>query len=142
MTRSVKDTTIAKLDECFVDIDSLVTDLIRQSNQAPARHCRLIVARAMVRYLVNRKRTTHLIADAEVRRPGHDRECRRLSCERKPYAVEVDEGPPMRARAVVIATGAEYRRLRLENLARFEGAGVYYGQRSLRRSCAPARRSS
>src|SRR3982074_1471919 len=31
------------------------------------------------------------------------------------------------ARTVVIATGAQYRRLPLENLSRFEGAGVYYG---------------
>jgi cation diffusion facilitator CzcD-associated flavoprotein CzcO len=28
---------------------------------------------------------------------------------------------------VVIATGAEYRKPPLENLSRFEGAGVYYG---------------
>ena len=33
----------------------------------------------------------------------------------------------MPARAVIIATGAEYRRLRSTNLAQFEGAGVYYG---------------
>ena len=31
------------------------------------------------------------------------------------------------ARAVIIATGAEYRRLPLENLSQFEGSGVYYG---------------
>ena len=31
------------------------------------------------------------------------------------------------ARTVIIATGAAYRRLELENLAQFEGAGVYYG---------------
>jgi len=31
------------------------------------------------------------------------------------------------AHTVIIATGAEYRRLSLENLSRFEGAGVYYG---------------
>ena len=31
------------------------------------------------------------------------------------------------ARAVVIATGAQYRKLPVENLPRFEGAGVYYG---------------
>jgi thioredoxin reductase (NADPH) len=30
------------------------------------------------------------------------------------------------ARAVIIATGAEYRKLALENLAQFEGVGVYY----------------
>jgi thioredoxin reductase (NADPH) len=28
---------------------------------------------------------------------------------------------------VIIATGAEYRRLALENLSEFEGAGIYYG---------------
>ena len=50
-----------------------------------------------------------------------------LSCERKPYAIEVDNGPRVPARTVIIATGAEYRRLAIENLQRFEGAGVYYG---------------
>ena len=33
----------------------------------------------------------------------------------------------MPARAVIIATGAEYRRPDLENLSQFEGSGVYYG---------------
>ena len=31
------------------------------------------------------------------------------------------------ARAVIIATGAEYRKPALDNLSTFEGAGVYYG---------------
>ena len=51
---------------------------------------------------------------------------RRLSCERRPYAIEIDDGPRVPARAVIIATGARYRKLRVENLERFEGAGVYY----------------
>ena len=51
----------------------------------------------------------------------------RLACERAPYAVQTDEGPPVPARTVIIATGAEYRRLALENLSQFEGVGVYYG---------------
>ena len=50
-----------------------------------------------------------------------------LACDRKPYAIEMDEGPPVQARAVIVATGAEYRRLSLENPAQFDGAGVYYG---------------
>ena len=50
-----------------------------------------------------------------------------LSCERKPYAIQIENGPRVPARAVIIATGAEYRRLALENLTRFEGAGLYYG---------------
>jgi thioredoxin reductase (NADPH) len=52
---------------------------------------------------------------------------RRLSCERRPYAIEIDDGPGVLARTVVIATGARYRKLSVENLDRFEGAGVYYG---------------
>ena len=38
----------------------------------------------------------------------------------------MDNGAQIPARAVVIASGAEYRRLPLESLSRFEGAGVYY----------------
>jgi thioredoxin reductase (NADPH) len=51
----------------------------------------------------------------------------RLACDRRPYAVEIDGGVRVLARAVIIATGAEYRRLPLQNLQRFEGAGIYYG---------------
>ena len=50
----------------------------------------------------------------------------RLLWDRKPYAVEMDDGSHVQARTVIIATGAQYRRLALENLSRFEGAGVYY----------------
>ena len=50
-----------------------------------------------------------------------------LACDRKPYAVQIDDGPRVPARTVVIATGAQYRRLALENLSQFDGAGVYYG---------------
>ena len=50
----------------------------------------------------------------------------KLTCERKPYAVSIDEDSQVKARAVIIATGARYRRLSLENLAQFENAGVYY----------------
>ncbi len=51
----------------------------------------------------------------------------RLDCSVRPYAVELDNGERIRARAVVIASGARYRRLAVENLAQFENAGVYYG---------------
>jgi thioredoxin reductase (NADPH) len=51
---------------------------------------------------------------------------RKLECSRRPYAVEVGEGDVVTARTVVIATGAEYRKLPLQNLSKFEGAGVYY----------------
>src|SRR6202011_3672478 len=51
----------------------------------------------------------------------------RLTCERKPYHVEVESGARIPARAIVIATGAEYRKPPLANLSRFDGAGIYYG---------------
>ncbi len=54
----------------------------------------------------------------------------RLACDRKPYAIEIGNGVPggqrVPARTVIIATGAQYRRLPIDSLARFEGAGVYY----------------
>ena len=60
-----------------------------------------------------------------------------LACDRRPYALKVDDGEKVPARTVVIATGAQYRRLSLENLARFEGAGVYYVATHLEsQSCA------
>jgi len=52
---------------------------------------------------------------------------RQLAGDRTPYAIAVDHGPRVLARAVIIATGAAYRRLAIENLAQFEGVGVYYG---------------
>jgi len=42
------------------------------------------------------------------------------------YTVAVEGGPSFRARTVIIATGAEYRKPALKNLSEFEGAGVYY----------------
>ena len=52
---------------------------------------------------------------------------KRLDCSVRPYAVVLESGEPIRARAIIIASGARYRRLGVENLGRFENAGVYYG---------------
>ena len=52
---------------------------------------------------------------------------KQLACDRKPYAIEIDNGQRVPARTIIIATGAEYRRLPLDNLSQFEGAGIYYG---------------
>ena len=49
-----------------------------------------------------------------------------LTCDRKPFAVQLGDNSRLSARAVIIATGAEYRRPAIANLLRFEGAGVYY----------------
>ena len=50
----------------------------------------------------------------------------RLACDGQRYAVEIDGDRRVLARAVIIATGAEYRKPSIENLSAFEGAGVYY----------------
>jgi thioredoxin reductase (NADPH) len=49
-----------------------------------------------------------------------------LTCDRKPFGIGITGGPRVPTRTVIIATGAQYRRPSLENLAQFEGAGVYY----------------
>jgi thioredoxin reductase (NADPH) len=51
----------------------------------------------------------------------------RLNCERHPYEVIVNDGRGIRARTVVIASGAKYNKPNLENLTKFESLGVYYG---------------
>jgi thioredoxin reductase (NADPH) len=51
----------------------------------------------------------------------------RLACDGQRYTVEIDGEPLVAARAVIIATGAKYRRPALDNASRFENAGVYYG---------------
>src|SRR5213593_743578 len=51
----------------------------------------------------------------------------RLTCDLKPYIIELENGARISTRTVIIATGAQYRKLPLENLSRFEGAGVYHG---------------
>ena len=49
-----------------------------------------------------------------------------LSSDGGIHTVELSDGRRLRARAIVVATGAKYRRLPVERLAEFEGAGVYY----------------
>lgn len=51
----------------------------------------------------------------------------RLECGRRPYKVVLDDGAQLEARSIVIATGAQYNKPKIPNLARFEGQGVYYG---------------
>jgi thioredoxin reductase (NADPH) len=49
-----------------------------------------------------------------------------LSSEDGYQVIELDRDERLRARTVVLATGASYRRLNVARLADFEGAGVYY----------------
>jgi len=50
----------------------------------------------------------------------------RLRCNTRQYVIETEDGAQILARTVIIATGAEYRKLPLENISQFENAGVYY----------------
>jgi thioredoxin reductase (NADPH) len=50
-----------------------------------------------------------------------------LECARRPFKVVLDNGNKLPARAVVIATGAQYNKPPIANLAKFEGQGIYYG---------------
>ncbi len=50
-----------------------------------------------------------------------------IDCTPRAHALRLDDGSAVRARSVVLACGARYRKLPLANLTRFEGAGVYYG---------------
>jgi thioredoxin reductase (NADPH) len=50
----------------------------------------------------------------------------RLDCDTRPYAIHLADGTVVHTKSIVVATGARYRRLALPELARFEGAGVFY----------------
>jgi thioredoxin reductase (NADPH) len=50
----------------------------------------------------------------------------RVFCEETPIRIELSSGESVRARAVVLATGAEYQKLTVPGLTAFEGIGVYY----------------
>jgi thioredoxin reductase (NADPH) len=55
------------------------------------------------------------------------RAARSLKCDRKPYAIELDDGGSIKGRSIVLAAGAQYRKLDLPDIARFDGVGIYYG---------------
>jgi len=42
------------------------------------------------------------------------------------YAIGLADGSTVNSRAVIVATGAQYRKLELSGLERYEGLGVYY----------------
>lgn len=55
------------------------------------------------------------------------------------HTIELADGRTLNSRAVVIATGARYRRLDVPRLGEFEGSGVYYAATEVEaRSCSGA----
>lgn len=51
----------------------------------------------------------------------------RLTCDRRPFRVDLTGGGSALGHVIILATGAEYRKLPLPNIQKFEGVGVYYG---------------
>jgi thioredoxin reductase (NADPH) len=49
-----------------------------------------------------------------------------LECDESPYRVRLEDGTAVRARAVVVATGARYRKLDVPGYEAYEGQGIYY----------------
>jgi thioredoxin reductase (NADPH) len=49
-----------------------------------------------------------------------------LDCAGEPFEVGLDDGTAIKARVVVVATGARYRKLDLEHYVKLEGNGIYY----------------
>ncbi len=63
------------------------------------------------------------------------RRVERLHCEETPMRLSLSGGVSVRARAIIIATGAEYGRLGLPSEARFEGAGLYHAATAIEAKC-------
>ncbi|MFL5336467.1 MAG: FAD-dependent oxidoreductase [Geminicoccaceae bacterium] len=49
-----------------------------------------------------------------------------LDCSRRPYRISLDDGQQVAASAVVVATGARYRKIDVPDYGRFEGQGIHY----------------
>jgi thioredoxin reductase (NADPH) len=49
-----------------------------------------------------------------------------LECDDSPYRLRLEDGAAIRTRAIVIATGARYRKLDVPGYEDYEGQGIYY----------------
>ena len=49
-----------------------------------------------------------------------------LTRENNQFTIELDNGDVVNGRTMIVATGAQYRKLNVPNLERYEGVGVYY----------------
>jgi thioredoxin reductase (NADPH) len=54
-----------------------------------------------------------------------------VNCAAQPLRLRLDDGACVKAKTLVIATGARYRTLDVENYAEFEGQGVHYAATSM-----------
>jgi thioredoxin reductase (NADPH) len=49
-----------------------------------------------------------------------------IDCSAHPYRLELNGQTHVKARTIVVASGARYRKLDLENFAKYEGQGIHY----------------
>lgn len=50
----------------------------------------------------------------------------KINCDQRPYQLTLECGEQLETRSIVIATGAQYNKPKVENLEQFAGQGVYY----------------
>ena len=85
------------------------------------------------------------LAQAQARKFGAQimvaRSASSLSCARRPFGIGLDADSEIHSRAIIIATGAEYRRLSVEDAGSFDGTRGLL-QRDSRGSSAVPRRGS
>jgi thioredoxin reductase (NADPH) len=50
----------------------------------------------------------------------------KIRCDQRPYQLILENGGGIDARSIVLATGAQYNKPKVENLGQFDGQGIYY----------------
>ncbi|HEY4370882.1 MAG TPA: FAD-dependent oxidoreductase [Burkholderiales bacterium] len=56
---------------------------------------------------------------------------KQLQCDTHPYGVELADGRLVRGHSIIIATGAQYRKLALADLERYTNVGIYHAATAL-----------
>jgi thioredoxin reductase (NADPH) len=49
-----------------------------------------------------------------------------IDCDQRPFHINLGDGRCVRSRAIVVATGATYRTLNVQNYEQYEGQGIHY----------------
>lgn len=62
------------------------------------------------------------------------RQATRLDCSVTPHRLELEDGQTLAASAIVVASGARYRRLSVPGYERYEGAGIQYAATAMEAS--------
>ena len=50
----------------------------------------------------------------------------KIQCDQRPYQLTLENGVVVGARSIVIATGAQYNKPKVDSLGHYEGQGIYY----------------